>query len=164
MCQKNSGIFLRKFYVFLLLFFVLLPSANALNQEDIKNNLTLSLNQFQVLNNQINQLETDLNSKNLLLTNLENSNLELNNQLETLKIQFSNQMNISQNLSNLNKTLTDQLEQSDQHLIELNQSYQQLSTELSKRESNNIRNIFLSIIGGVIIGSLATWAFITFSK
>ena len=162
-CGKRLKILSIRFYLLLFLFWLSSSlSINAMTQDDILNNLSISEQLLTTLNQQLTVLETDLNNRNQSLLNLEMANQDLNQQLTTLQVQFNNQTDTLSNLSQMNQMLMGQLEQSVAQFTDLNQQYQQLSRELSKQGSNDI----WWFIGGVLIGGVVTglsaWLLVTY--
>ena len=140
---------------FSLLLFLFLSSSllsiNAMDQQDILNNLQVSEQLLGTLNSQLSQLETELDNKNRSLLSLQSANQELNLQLTNLQEQYKSQTDTLNSLSLTNQQLTDQLVLLEGQSTDLNQQYLQLSKELSKQGSNDI----WYFLGGLVIGGLA---------
>ena len=148
----------RLFLFCLLLSFSLLLGAQSLTIVELKENLEISLSLSQKLNRQLNFLESELDSKNLLLKNLELDNQTLNSQLTTLKEQSQNQTVLLENLQEKNQQLMEQSGLLEEQLSNSKTLSESLSAELKQVKTNNFRSVVFwslaSFVCGGIIGYL----------
>ena len=156
------GISLKRYFLILLLLFLSLTSLNAMTQEDIMSNLTISSQLLVRLNNQLTMLEQDLDSKNQSLLTFQMDNQNLNRQLTELESQLIQQTEALNNLSETNKTLMDQWGQLEEQSSNLQTQLTSLSKELKKAESSKVWGITLGVICGIAIGLIGGWAIATF--
>src|SRR5574344_1277287 len=150
---------MKKLFLFCLLLLSLsLLGAQSLTITELKENLEVSLSLSQKLNKQLNFLETELDSKNLLLKNLELDNQTLNSQLTTLKEQSQNQTVLLENLQEKNQQLMEQSGLLEEQLSNSKTLSESLSAELKQVKTNNFRSVVFwslaSFVCGGIIGYL----------
>ena len=144
----------RLFLFCLLLSFSLLLGAQSLTIAELKENLEISLSLSQKLNRQLNFLESELDSKNLLLKNLELDNQTLNSQLTTLKEQSQNQTVLLESLQEKNQQLMERSELLEEQLNSSKILSESLSTELAKTKTNSLRLTIAWTLAGLICGGL----------
>src|SRR5574344_1480920 len=146
---------MKKLFLFCLLLLSLsLLGAQSLTITELKENLEVSLSLSQKLNKQLNFLETELDSKNLLLKNLELDNQTLNSQLAELKEQSQSQTTLLESLQEKNQQLMEQSELLEEQLSNSKILSESLSTELEKMKTSNLRSTLIWSLASLVCGSL----------
>ena len=147
---------MKKLFLFCLLLLSLsLLGAQSLTITELSENLEVSLSLSQKLNKQLNFLEIELDSKNLLLKSLELDNQTLNSQLAELKEQSQSQTTLLESLQEKNQQLMEQSGLLEEQLNSSKILSESLSTELAKTKTNSLRSTVMWTLAGLICGGLA---------